>query len=164
MNPGEKRGAVTRRRTRTTAMGDRVISSQRADVTSPEVTQTVTRRRPMELACAWCDGVITVKPAGRIPTWCSAGCRHRAWEQNRAALSGRSAVTVVERVVEIERPVAAPATGQAPRGAGWVSLVEALTKQLDTGRLYDRDLAVLAAAVTELNVALNRRLTRSRRW
>jgi hypothetical protein len=35
---------------------------------------------------------------------------------------------------------------------------------LNTGRFYDRDLAVLAAAVTELNVTLNRRLTRSKRW
>jgi hypothetical protein len=43
-------------------------------------------------------------------------------------------------------------------------MLEALTKQLNTGRLYDRDLAAVAAAVTELNVALNRRLTRSRRW
>ena len=122
------------------------------------------RRRPTELACAWCGGIITVKPTGRIPTWCCTGCRHRAWEQNRAALSGRSAVTVVERVVEVERAVTVPATEPVPRGPAWVGTLEALTKQLNTGRFYDRDLAVLAAAVTELNVTLNRRLTRSKRW
>src|SRR4051812_17094869 len=51
--------------------------------------------------CGRCRGEITPQRRGPIPKWCSATCRHRAWEQNRAAVSGRSAVQVVERQVQV---------------------------------------------------------------
>lgn len=38
---------------------------------------------------------------GRVPKWCSASCRHRAWEQRRAAEAGLAAVEVVDRRVEV---------------------------------------------------------------
>jgi len=63
--------------------------------------------RATELQCPWCATVFPVKPRGRVPTWCSPACRQRAWEQARAAASGRSAITVVERVVNT--PVFHPA-------------------------------------------------------
>lgn len=43
---------------------------------------------------------VAVPAKGRIPKWCGTSWRHRAWEQKRAAESGRSAVAVVERIVE----------------------------------------------------------------
>jgi DNA-directed RNA polymerase subunit RPC12/RpoP len=71
------------------------------------------RTDPSSTRCARCGGRIEVKARGRRPKWCSKSSRHRAWEQNRAAASGQSAVQVVERVIEREKivPVA-----QQPRG------------------------------------------------
>jgi len=60
---------------------------------------------------------------GPVPKWCSATCRHRAWEQTRAARSGRSAVEVVARVVVTPSP---PALPRAPRHGEWVDALRAL--------------------------------------
>ena len=73
------------------------------------------RSRPVTLACYWCYAPIEVKPLGRLPRWCSAQCRHLAWEQARAAASGRSAVLFVEQVVSVEREVEVETL---PRGPG----------------------------------------------
>ena len=67
-------------------------------------------------------------------------CRHRAWEQTRAAASARAAVQVVERRVEIPVPL------QQTR-RDWPALLGELSRQLDNGRLYDRDLAGLGRAL-----------------
>ena len=75
-----------------------------------------------------------------MPQWCSVTCRHRAWEQARAAVSGRSAVQVVERRVEIPTPM-------APTRRDWGPLLIELARQLEDGRVYDRDLVALAAAL-----------------
>jgi hypothetical protein len=61
-------------------------------------------RRTAATTCGWCGGPITPRSRGPIPKWCSATCRHRAWEQSRAATSGRTAVQVVERRVEVVSP------------------------------------------------------------
>jgi len=64
------------------------------------------RRIPGQvLTCGWCDGQITVATVGRTPRWCSAACRHRAWETSRAAARGAVAVRVVDRAIEVEVPV-----------------------------------------------------------
>ncbi|PRY47633.1 hypothetical protein LY71_113135 [Geodermatophilus tzadiensis] len=99
---------------------------------------------------AWCGGLVTPRSRGPIPKWCSATCRHRAWEQSRAAASGRSAVEVVERRVEI--PTAVPLTRR-----DWARVLRELTTQLDDGRVYDRDLATLAAELSALLDAYRRR-------
>jgi hypothetical protein len=117
------------------------------------------RRRPASLECAWCGTGITVKTRGRTPKWCSNTCRHRAWEQTRAAQSGRAAVEIVERVVTVETTVKV-ADNRLPRGQEWADQLRSLTRQLDDGRLYDRDLTAVARASVELNQALQRRLTR----
>lgn len=124
---------------------------------------TRTRVRPNIIDCAWCGAAITLKARGRVPTWCSDNCRHRAWEQKRAAESGRSAVTLVERevTVEIEKvvervreiPTAAPI-----RNDDWPSLLRRLSRELDTGRLYDRNLPDVAAAFNDLYESLERRI------
>lgn len=73
---------------------------------APQVDSAVQARRLAASTCEWCGGPIAVKATGRPPKWCSPSCRQRAWEQSRAAASGRSAVQVVERRVEVQIPLA----------------------------------------------------------
>lgn len=113
------------------------------------------RRRLASSTCGWCAGPIDVKARGRIPKWCSPGCRQRAWEQNRAAACGLAAVRVVERRVEV--PVPADPTAKVPRHQEWATLLQQLSAQLDNGALYDRDLPELAGAVREVLEAFERR-------
>jgi hypothetical protein len=111
-------------------------------------------RRDAATRCGWCGGAIETKATGRIPKWCSPACRQRAWEQSRAAASGRSAVEVVERVVEV------PAEhDRTPRREQWPALVRELTAQLDDGRIYARDLPDLSDVLNDLVAAYNRRQT-----
>ncbi len=138
-----------------------------AETTTPEaprVPEAMLNRRPTETdrrriaaaTCGWCDGPIEIKARGRIPKWCSAACRQRAWEQSRAAASGRSAIQVVERRVEV--PVVMPTPPPArPRHAEWVGVLNELAEQLDTGALYDRDLPELTGALNQVLDAFGRR-------
>jgi hypothetical protein len=107
-------------------------------------------RRLAATTCGWCGGPIAVKDRGRIPKWCSAACRQRAWEQSRAAASGLSAVQVIERRVEVPVPA-------APKRADWPALLRELAHQIDHGRIYDRDLDDLAAAINAVVDACVRR-------
>ena len=100
--------------------------------------------------CGWCGGPITVKATGRLPKWCSPSCRQRAWEQSRAAASGRSAVQIVERRVEVPIPV-------APRRQDWPRLLGDLARQLDDGRIYSRDLLSLSVPLNDVLEAFTRR-------
>jgi hypothetical protein len=102
-----------------------------------------------------CGGPISVKATGRLPKWCSPSCRQRAWEQSRAAASGLSAVRVVERRVEVAKPATA---GRRD----WPRLLDDLSSQLDDGRIYDRDLLALSAALTTVLDAFGRRCGRDR--
>lgn len=117
------------------------------------------RQRPRSLECARCGNPITVKARGRTPKWCSETCRHRAWEQSRAAASGQAAVDVVERIVTVEKTVKVP-DKRLPRGREWADQLASLTRQVEDGRLYDRDLRAVAEAAVTLNNALHRRLAR----
>ncbi len=97
---------------------------------------------------------------GRVPTWCSNSCRHRAWEQRRAAASGLAARELVERLVEVE--VRVPVTREVevevlPKGAAWVAALHQLADQIDRGLVYDRDLTALAGALDVAITALSRR-------
>lgn len=114
-----------------------------ADVHGPE-------RRTAATACGWCGGPITPGSRGPIPKWCSATCRHRAWEQARAAASGRSAVKLVERRVEVQVPL-------VPSRRDWPRLLGELADQLNDGRVYDRDLPALARALQPVLEAYRRR-------
>src|SRR3954452_7629950 len=87
-------------------------------------------RRSAATACGWCGGAITPGRRGPIPKWCSATCRHRAWEQARAAASGHAAVQVVERQVEVPTPI-------APTRRDWPRLLGELVRQLNDERIYD---------------------------
>jgi hypothetical protein len=107
-------------------------------------------RRTAATACGWCSGPITPRSRGPIPKWCSATCRHRAWEQARAAASGRAAVQVVERRVQVRVPV-------EPTRREWPKLLEELAGQLNDGRVYDRDLPGIARALEPVLQAYRRR-------
>lgn len=124
---------------------------------------TGTVRRPDTVTCAWCNAEVIVPPRGRVPLWCGTACRHRAWEQRRAAASGRSATEIVERIVTVEVPVVRTVTEHVklppptPRGADWPPLLTELARQLDTGRIYPRDLPALTQTLEAVVAAVNRR-------
>lgn len=107
---------------------------------SPPARVGAGRRTPgQQVACGWCGQPVEVKARGPLPKWCSAACRHRAWEQDRAARSGKSAVSVVDRYV-----TAVPDTGP-----GWIEHLSVLTRQISAGPrpIADGDLDHLAAAL-----------------
>ena len=118
-------------------------------------------RRPGQiLACGWCGSPILLPARGRIPKWCSSSCRHRAWELTRAAASGRAAVQVVDRAVEVDRIVTVVQevpVATVPKGPAWPAALAQLVTALDTGRVYDRDLPALAQALADVADALDRR-------
>ncbi len=121
--------------------------------------------RPVMVTCSWCGQEVNVPAKGRVPKWCGTSCRHRAWEQHRAAASGRSAVDVVERVVTVQLPAPTPTrptppapAPAAPAGGGWAPLLTELARQLDTGRIYSRDLNTILPVFNQALQALNRRL------
>ena len=117
------------------------------------------------VTCAWCGSTVRVPGRGRVPKWCSASCRHRAWEQRRAAASGLSAIEVVDRPVEVvrtvtrvKRVVIEPPKVMTPGTAEeWARLLEQLAGRLDRGTIYDRQLPVLRPAVAALVDSMNRR-------
>jgi hypothetical protein len=118
------------------------------------------RRSGQRLVCGWCGQPIALRPTGRLPKWCSPTCRHRAWEQRRAARSGLAAIEVVDRVVEVEkevivvRPIVRPPTTARP---SWQTVLAEVTRQVETGRVPDRDLPELHDAIQDLLNALSRR-------
>jgi hypothetical protein len=132
--------------------------------------------RGQAIPCAWCGEAVTSASTGRLPKWCSQACRQRAWVQRKAAGSGRAPVEVVERVVEVEvervvervvevqvevdrevRVVEQIEVPVTPRGPAWPVALHELVKQLNSGKLYDRDLLALAQALNDVLQALDRR-------
>lgn len=114
------------------------------------------RRRRAATTCGWCGGAIEPKSRGRIPKWCSASCRQRAWEQSRAAASGRSAVSVVERRVEIPVRSFGVQEGRQPLHGEWTALLTQLAGQLDSGAIYARDIPQLTGALNDVLAAYDR--------
>ena len=117
-------------------------------------------RRPTAVSCTWCGSQTTVLPVGRVPSWCSNSCRHRAWEQRRAASSGLASREQVERLVEVEVPVTIIKEVEVevlPKGASWAKALTQLAEQIDRGRTYDRDLAGIAEGLDQASKALMRR-------
>ncbi len=44
---------------------------------------TTSHRRPdQSVACGWCGKAVSVPSRGRVPKWCSAACRNKAWQAN----------------------------------------------------------------------------------
>ena len=156
-----KSRALTRERERRLARAE--AADRRVSITPvPHREDGLTddqRRRQAASMCGWCAGPIAVKSRGRIPKWCSAACRQRAWEQSRAAASGRSAIEVVERIVEIPvRPIPGVEVARHPRHREWVPLLDELATQISArGLVYDRDLDAIGNAVRAVTTALQHR-------
>ena len=104
-------------------------------------------------------GPIEPKTRGRIPKWCSAVCRQRAWEQTRAAQSGLAAVKVVERAVPAAASTAKPWT---PHHGDCASLLLQLADQINNGQMHDRDIPAAVQALAEVLHAVDQRRTRRR--
>ena len=131
---------------------------QVAAAREPATTHTSgSARRAAATNCGWCKGPITPRTSGPIPKWRSATCRKRAWEQTRAAASGRSTIQIVERVVTPPPP---PSSARPPKHGEWHDLLLELSRQLDRGALYDRDLPVVAGALREVFAFFERRTRR----
>jgi hypothetical protein len=117
------------------------------------------------VTCGWCGAGVTVAARGRVPKWCSATCRHRAWEQRRAAASGLVAVELVDRPVEVVRTVTkvkrllveAPRPTAPTATRDWAQQLANLADDLDRGRIYDREVEAMMPAMTALVAAFNRR-------
>ncbi len=87
--------------------------------------------------------------------------RHRAWELARSAASGHAAVQVVDRVVEVDKPVRViEHVPVSPHGPAWSHALAQLVTELDAGRIYDRDLPALTHALEHILNALDRRRRR----
>jgi hypothetical protein len=105
------------------------------------------RRAPgQQVACGWCGQPVLVRARGPLPKWCSPACRHRAWEQDRAARSGRAAVEVLDRYV----------TAVPDDGPGWIEQLSTLTGQISAGPrpIADAALDHLAAALELAQAAI----------
>lgn len=127
--------------------------------------ERIAKRVPKDrgvVMCGWCGASIAVARVGRMPKWCSAACRHRAWEQRRAAESGLVAVEVVDRPVEVIREVTkvetVPVVVSPTSVRHWSELLTTLAQRLDQGRVYDRDVSELLPAMSALILAFNRRV------
>lgn len=135
------------------------------EANAPTVKREVQGRRipGQTVRCGWCDAQVQVPSRGRVPKWCSPRCRHRAWEQKRAAESGRSAVEVVQQPVAHavtrieEREVRVP-DPNAPRSAPqWRELLRKLDWALSSRRFDEADLDLLEPAIVQAFAALRRR-------
>jgi len=113
-----------------------------------DVVATGGRQPGQQCSCVWCGRAVIVKARGPLPKFCSPNCRHRAWEQARAARAGRAAVVVVDRAV-----VSYPGDVQ-----GWLLHLDRLTQEIRAGRL---DVDPLTGALDDLSAAvLDRRARR----
>jgi len=145
--------------------GARRRPTQQGATTERKLERRLPRAPGGTVACGWCGATVTVPNRGRIPKWCSATCRHRAWEQRRAAASGRAAIEVVDRPVEVMRTITkvkaviveAPIAVAPQTVAEWAGILAELTDRLDRGRIYERDVPALRPAVAALVDAFNRR-------
>ena len=102
----------------------------------------------------WCGGVVEVPARGRVPSWCSSSCRHRAWEARRASREQQTEVRVVTRTVEVEKPVIrsveVPVPVEPRNADEWAAVLETFATRLAQGRIYRRDLPTLEPAVQRL--------------
>ena len=118
------------------------------------------RRPGQTVECGWCGRVVEVPPRGRVPSWCSSSCRHRAWEARRADREQLADVRVVTRTIEVEKPtirrVEIPVPTEPRTADEWSALMETFATRLAQGRIYRRDLPILSPAVRRLVEVWNR--------
>lgn len=113
------------------------------------------RRRPGQtVECGWCGSPVVVPTRGRVPSWCSSSCRHRAWEARRANREQTAEVRVVTQTIEVDRPVVhnveVPVLTEPRNAEEWATLLETFATRLAQGRIHRRDLPTLEPAVQRL--------------
>lgn len=113
-------------------------ASDRADRDS---TSAGVRLPGQRVECLWCGSSTPVKRRGPLPRFCSANCRHRAWEQERAARAGRAAVITSDRFVATY-----PGSSET-----WATHLERLAADVRNGRL---DGQVLTGALDAVFAAI----------
>lgn len=134
-----------------------------ATPTGKEPSSGKRRRRPGQtVECGWCGQPVQVPSRGRIPSWCSSSCRHRAWEARRAERENVYEVRVVNRTIEIEKPVShtieVPVPVDPRTAEEWAATLDAFATRLAQGRIYRRDLPVLEPHVRRVVEVWNRTL------
>ena len=120
-----------------------------------EQTEGRQRRRPgQSVECGWCGRPVKVPARGRVPSWCSSACRHRAWEARRANREQARDVKVVTRIIEVEKPtvrtVEVPVPLEPRTAEDWAAMLELFATRLAQGRIYRRDLSTLEPAILHL--------------
>ncbi len=120
-----------------------------------EGTEGRQRRRPGQtVECGWCGRPVNVPPRGRVPSWCSSACRHRAWEARRANREQAHDIKVVTRTIEVEKPIVrtveVPVPLEPRTAEDWAKMLELFAVRLAQGRIYRRDLPSLEPAVLHL--------------
>lgn len=119
-----------------------------------QLTLGTSRRAGQTVECGWCGAPVVVPARGRIPSWCSSSCRHRAWESRRANREETPEVRFVTRIVEVESPVIrtveTPTVAEPHSAQEWADVLELLATRLAQGRIYRRDLPTLEPAVRRL--------------
>ena len=126
-----------------------------ADDQTQDVPTRALRRLPGQtVECGWCGRPVLVHPRGRVPSWCSSSCHHRAWEARRANREQPPEVRVVTQTIEIDRPVIrnieVPVPIEPRSAQEWATLLETFATRLAQGRIYRRDLPMLEPAVQHL--------------
>lgn len=117
------------------------------------------RRPGQTVECGWCGRAVEVPARGRVSSWCSSSCRHRAWEARRADREQSHDVRVVTRMIEVEEPevrAQVPVPTESRTADEWATLLETFATRLAQGRIYRRDLATLGPAVRRLVEVWNR--------
>ena len=124
------------------------------------------RRAGQTVECGWCGRAVEVPARGRVPSWCSSSCRHRAWEARRAGREQPADIRVVTRTVEVEKPtirtVETPVPVEPRTAEDWVVVLDALSTRLAQGRIYRRDLPTLTPAMRRLVEVWNRTIEQAR--
>lgn len=122
------------------------------DPDQPPITGS--RRPGQTVECGWCGRHVEVPARGRVPSWCSSSCRHRAWEARRANRDRAPEVKVVTRTIEVEKPVTrtleVPVPAEPHSAEEWASLLELFATRLAQGRIYRRDLPTLEPTIQRL--------------
>ena len=147
------------------------MEGESSNVPHDKKAPTPGRLAGQSVTCGWCGISVRVPARGRIPKWCSSSCRHRAWEQRRAADAGLAAVEVVDRVVEVvrvekvveERRVGVPVV-QSPRSAReWVGVLNRLEWALGTNRMDLDDLGEIEPSLVRVLASYRNRSDKLRR-
>ena len=124
------------------------------------------RRAGQTVECGWCGRAVEVPARGRVPSWCSSSCRHRAWEARRVDRERPADVRVVTRTVEVEKPtirmVEVPVPAEPRTAEDWAVVLQALATRLAQGRIYRRDLPTLTPAMRRLVAVWNRTIEQPR--